>query len=302
MDDETAEKYRKAGAIAGRAREYGATLIAPGVKLIDVSTAVEAFVKREGAEPAFPCCLSLNEDAAHYTPAPHDDRVFARGDLVKLDVGAHVDGYIGDTAMTIEVGGTEANKDLLDAARAALAGALPHVVAGGKIGAIGESVERTIRGRGFAPIANLTGHSVDHYHQHAGLSIPNVAGAARGNFPDSIAVAVEPFATRGEGRVKDSGPGHIFHFHASRPQRDPHAKAALKFIETNHPDLPFAERWVAAAIPENKITYAMRLLERSGAVTQYPILREAADGLVAQFEHTLLIHGGKVEITTLPPY
>lgn len=297
MDAAVREKYLKAGSIAGRARDYGASLVQEGAKLLDVAEEVEAFILKEGGRPAFPCNVSLNADAAHYTPKVGDDQRFKRGDVVKVDCGVHVDGYIGDTAMTVEVG-TDLHADLLDAARSALENALAKARVGGPIRDVSEAIETAIRSRGLVPISNLTGHSVDHYHQHAGLSIPNVAATASGEFPADAAVAIEPFATRGRGTVKDSGPGHIWHFQAPRPQRDPTAKKALAFIAQKHPDLPFAERWLVEAIPENKIAYAMRVLERTGAVRQYPILRETGDGLVAQFEHTVLIEADGVTATT----
>ncbi len=298
MDATVREKYLKAGRIAGLARDYGASLAQDGARLLDVATEVEAFILKEGGQPAFPCCLSVNEDAAHFTPGLGDAVRFQRGDVVKVDCGVHVDGYIGDTAVTVEVGGPLANADLVDAPRAALEKALTIVRAGVPVRDLSAAVEATIRGRGLNPVANLTGHSVDHYHQHAGLSVPSVAATAHGDFPADVAVAIEPFATRGLGKVKDSGPGHIWHFVAARPQRDATAKKALQYIHEHHPELPFAERWVANGVPENKVAYALRTLERTGAVRQYPILREASNGLVAQFEHTVLLDGDSVVVTT----
>ncbi|HEX2022617.1 MAG TPA: type II methionyl aminopeptidase [Candidatus Thermoplasmatota archaeon] len=297
MDAAAQEKYRKAGEVAGRAREYGATLVKPGVKLVDVAEAVEKFIRDHGAQPAFPCCISVDADAAHDTPAPLDERVFAEGQVVKLDCGAQVDGWIGDTAITVEVGATPHGR-LLQAARDALAAAVETVKPGVQVRDVSAAVEAAIRGHGFQPVANLTGHSVDRYHQHAGVSIPSVAATARGQLLPGMAVAIEPFATDGQGKVRDAGGGHVWHFQAPRPQRDPTARAALDYIARHHPDLPFAERWIANAVPAAKVAYAMKLLERSGAVKQYPVLREAGGGQVAQFEHTFLILEDGVVVTT----
>lgn len=297
MDANVREKYVKAGRIAGRARDYGATLIQEGARLLDVATEVEAFIEKEGGKPAFPVNLSLNSDAAHFTPTVSDPLRFSRGDVVKIDCGVHVDGFVGDTARTIEVG-TDAHPDLLNAARTGLEKALAQVRAGGPIRDISAAIEDGVRSHGLVPISNLTGHSVDEFHLHAGLSVPNVAATAYGNVPAGAVLAIEPFATRGSGKVKDGGPGHIWHFQAPRPQRDPTAKKALQYIAEHHAALPFAERWVANAIAENKVAYAMRVLERSGAVRQYPILREATGGLVAQFEHTVVVEADGVTVTT----
>lgn len=298
MDAAAIESYKKAGNVAGRARDYGATLVKPGAKLIDVAEAVEKFIRDNGAQPAFPCCISLDADAAHDTPPPLDERVFQAGQVVKLDCGAQVDGYIGDTAITVEIE-SEKFAPLRAASQAALKAAMAVVKPNVPIRHISEAIENAVRGAGFAPIANLTGHSVDKYHQHAGLSIPNVAATAHGHVPPGSAIAIEPFATDGAGKVKDSSGGHIWHLTAPKPQRDPTARAALEYVAKHHPHLPFAERWVANAIPANKVAYAMKLLERSGAARQYPILHEARNGQVAQYEHTFVVLENEVIVTTL---
>jgi methionyl aminopeptidase len=297
LDPKTIESYRKAGEVAGRARDHGASLVKAGVKLAEVASRVEQFIRDEGASPAFPCCLSIDADAAHDTPGVMDERVFVEGQVVKLDCGAQVDGYIGDTATTVEVG-TRRFEPMLGAVQDALAAGVAQVKPGGPIRDISQAIEAVLRGHGLKPVANLTGHSVDQYTQHAGLSVPSVAAMARGNVPVGGAIAIEPFGTDGGGRIKNSAGGHIYHFMGPRPQRDPAARAALDLIMKHHAQLPFAERWVAGAVPENKVAYAMRLLERSGAVKQYPILREVQGGQVAQFEHTVLVLEGESIVTT----
>ncbi|HWG91693.1 MAG TPA: type II methionyl aminopeptidase [Candidatus Thermoplasmatota archaeon] len=299
MDPEVRAKYLKAGAIAGAAREYGRTLIKEGASVLEVAEAVEAFVEKEGGKPAFPVNLSFNTDAAHYSPRVNDDLVFKHGDLVKLDVGVHVDGYIGDNAVTVEVG-TDTHRELREAATAALRAAIKVVRDGAAIRDLGAAIEHEIRSRGFQPVANLTGHSVDHYHQHAGLTIPNIAAMGHGSLKAGQVIAIEPFATTGAGRIKDSGGGHIYHYRNNRPQRTPDAKAALKYIQEHHSELPFSERWLTKAIPASKVAFAMRMLEQTGAVSQYAILREIQNGMVAQAENTVIVTETGCEITTLP--
>lgn len=297
FDSKVAENYRKAGELAAKARAYGAGLVKAGAKHLDVATAVEQFIRDQGAAPAFPCCISVDSDAAHNTPAAGDPAVFADGEVVKLDCGVHVDGYIGDTAITVEVG-TDMYAALRETATAALAQALAVAKPGVAIETVSGAIEASIRGAGFHPIVNLTGHSVDQYVQHAGVSIPSIAATARGKLLPGMAVAIEPFATDGKGKIKDSLGGHIYHYMGPKPQRDPHARAALEHVRKNFDKLPFAERWLVGAIPQDRITYTMRLLERSGAVKQYPILREVGGGQVAQFEHTILVHDDRIEVTT----
>lgn len=297
LDAKAIESYKKAGELAGRAREHGARLVKPGVRMIDVANGVEQFIRDHGGSPAFPCCLSLDADAAHDTPPILDERVFVEGQVVKLDTGVQVDGYIGDTAITVEVGTTK-YAPMLRAVQEALAAGVAQVRPNVPIRDISAAVETVLRSHDLKPVSNLTGHSVDQYKQHAGLSIPNVASMAHGNVPPGTAIAIEPFGTDGGGKIKNSTGGHIYHFMGPRPQRDPIARQALEHIVKNHNQLPFAERWIANSVPENKVAYAMRILERSGAVKQYPILKEIQNGQVAQFEHTVLVLEDETIVTT----
>lgn len=297
MDAQAIESYKKAGEIAGRAREYGATLVKPGAKLVDVANEVERWIAANGGTPAFPCCISVDADAAHDTAAALDERVFVEGQLVKLDCGVQVDGWIGDTAITVEVG-TRKLEPMQRAVQEALAAGVAAVRPNVPIVEISQAVESVLKSHGLHPIVNLTGHSVDQYHQHAGLTIPNVASMARGKVAPGTAIAIEPFGTDGQGKIKNSHGGHIFHFMGPRPQRDPVARAALEYVQKHHDKLPFAERWIANAVPPNRVQYALRLLERTGAVKEYPVLREVSGGQVAQYEHTVLVLEDGTIVTT----
>ena len=93
-------RWRGAGRIASRARDLGVTLVVPGARRRDVADRIEAFIRSQGAQPAFPTNLSRNDEAAHYTPSPEDTATFETRDLVKVDVGAHLDGAIAYTAAT----------------------------------------------------------------------------------------------------------------------------------------------------------------------------------------------------------
>ncbi len=296
MDDEVVERYREAGRIASDALTYGAELIEEGTTFLEVAEGVESRVRDLGGEPAFPCNLSRNEDAAHYSPGPGDETVFERGDVVKIDVGVHVDGYIGDNALTVEVG-TNQRKDLVEASREGLRAAIDVVEAGVPVEDVGRAVENAIRSYGFRPIVNLTGHSVDRFHQHAGLSIPNVARGS-GTIEAGTAIAIEPFATDGSGRVKDSDGGNIYLLEDEKPQRMSHAKRLMAYVVEHHDRLPFASRWLEGVVPENKLPFALRMLERTGALHHYPVLREERGGWVSQHERTMLVLEDRVEVTT----
>src|SRR3989344_706907 len=98
------EDHVEAGRIAKKVREWGKNLFKEGEKLLDIAEAVENKMREEGAEPAFPTCLSLNGLAAHYTPAINDTLTLSKGDVIKFDLGTHVNGKVADTACTLEIG------------------------------------------------------------------------------------------------------------------------------------------------------------------------------------------------------
>src|SRR5512147_2053258 len=117
MNDEILDRYREAGLIAAKILSDGTKAIRVGASYLEVVELVESRVREEGADLAFPLNISLNEDAAHDTASPGETRLFAEGDLVKLDLGVHVDGYIADTAVTVDLG---RNSLLVEASEQAL--------------------------------------------------------------------------------------------------------------------------------------------------------------------------------------
>jgi len=157
----------KAGEIASEALEYGKDLIKKDKSVLEIVESVEAKIFQLGGKPAFPTNISINEIAAHYSPVK-DDFSIKESDIVKLDVGVHVNGAIGDNALTVGN-----NKELIEASREALNEAIKIIQIGTKLREIGRVVDKTISSYGFKSIKNLTGHSIDIYEQHAGLSVPN---------------------------------------------------------------------------------------------------------------------------------
>ncbi|HDZ35839.1 MAG TPA: type II methionyl aminopeptidase, partial [Thermococcus sp.] len=250
-----------------------------------------------GGKTAFPCNLSINEIAAHYTPYKGDETVLREGDYLKLDLGVHVDGYIADTAVTYRVGMEE--DDLMEAAREALENAISTVRAGTKISEVGKAIEDTIRGKGFNPIVNLSGHKIERYKLHAGISIPNIYRPADNyELKEGDVIAIEPFATTGAGQVIEVPPALIFMYVRDRPVRMAHARRLLMHIKREYRTLPFAYRWLQDFMPEGQLKLALAQLDRAGAIYSYPILREVRGGLVAQFEHTVIVEKDGAYITT----
>jgi len=294
MDD----RWKLAGRITAEARDFGKSMIREGESLLKVAEAVERFIRDRGAEPAFPVNIAINNVAAHFTPRHDDgDLVFERGNLVKLDVGAHVGGYIGDSAVTVEVG-TRNYTEHIRAAQEALEAAIEVIRPGIDVSNIGEVVENVITSYGLRPVRNLTGHTIERYSLHAGLSVPNVKGGEKGTVREGMVVAIEPFATDGIGAVDGKKNSNIYRYLRHRVAVAQDVRNLMSFIEENYKSLPFAERWCTAA--SSRAQFLLKKLMRLGAVTFYPVLQEVGDGMVAQAEHTLYIaEDGPVVLTRL---
>lgn len=295
MNDNVVAALRKAGAISSKARDIGYELIDEGISYLEVAEEVEEIIRNGGGEPAFPVNISVNEIAAHYTPSSTDDKKFGNGDVVKLDVGAHVDGYIGDTAITVEVG-TRNYQDLIESSKRALVIALEMMGEGVTVSTLGGAIERSIKGDGFSPVVNLTGHGMDRYCLHAGMTVPNIDDGNLSRIKNDMVIAIEPFATNGGGQVRNGKPGNIFRVLRERPLKDKKALEFFNEIRSRFNKLPFCERW-CTAMDNNAQTYLKNLL-RHGLISSYPILYEFKKGIVTQAEHTVLIKNSKTEILT----
>ncbi|MGI0140502.1 MAG: type II methionyl aminopeptidase [Thermoplasmata archaeon] len=285
---EDLERWREAARISAQARAIGLRAIVPGIRRREVAETIEAFIRSKGAEPAFPANLSRNEEAAHYTPSADDLATFETGDLVKVDVGAHLDGAIADTAETIEVGGTRRFENLKRAADDAVLAGISKVRAGAPVDEASRAIASAIHARGFKPITDLTGHSIQRYLLHAGKSVPNIGGMTGERFVEGEIIAVEPFATNGVGHIENGAFGNIERF-----RRDPGgADPVLATLFARFRTLPFAPRWVTGSEELAALHAGRRHLQR------YPVFLERGGGHVAQAEHTVLVGPDAAEILT----
>lgn len=284
MQKEILEKYLEAGRIAAEVREESKTFINVDAKLIDIAEKIESLIREKGALPAFPVNLSLNEVAAHYTPTKNDDVKIKDGDLIKVDIGIHADGYIGDTAYTLSFGNYE---QLVKASEEALEEAIKLCKPGTLLSDISARIEETIRSFGFNPISNLTGHGLDRFNLHAEPQVPNIKFSSDYKLKENQVIAIEPFATNGSGMVKESDLAIIFRFIEEKPVRNQDGRLIMRFAEQFN-GLPFTERW----IPIDsliRIRIALRELREKGVIYDYPILKEAAGGIISQAEHTVVV-------------
>ena len=299
MNDQVYKNYKLAGKIAAEAREYGAKLIKPGVTFLEVANKIESKIEKDGADLAFPVNISINEIAAHYSPKNNDTLAFKEGDVVKLDLGSHVDGYIADTAVTVEVG-TNKYGDMIKASSDALDAAIDTIKAGINLIEIGKIVQETITSYGFNPIENLTGHKMERYVLHAGMSVPNVPQFLQKGTPKiGDVLAIEPFATNGAGHVISGNGSNIYlckDTFNSRLIRNNAAKNLYGKMKNKFKTLPFAQRWAEKLISNSEMT--LRKLTFLGLVKQYPQLIDAKKGIVTQKEHTVILTEDGCEVIT----
>jgi methionyl aminopeptidase len=290
MKDEVFEKYRDAGSIAATILREGAQAIRVGVPYLDLVESIEARVHREGAELAFPLNVSLNEDAAHDTASYGDDRIFSQGDVVKLDLGVQIDGYIADTATTVDLG---RNSLLLQASEQALEAAIKTIRPGVTAGDLGAAIQKEIEGRGYRPISNLTGHGLDRYVLHRSPTIPNVDTGGGVTLEEGMVFAIEPFATTGSGHVGEKTRMEIFSQISKKPVRIPAARTVMERIKDRN-GLPFARRWIG----EKKLDITFPSLVRSQILHGYPVLADIPGSIVSQHEHTVIVTSDGCIVTT----
>jgi len=287
--NEAIEKTIKAGKILSKIREEVVERVKPEVKLLEVADFVENRIKELGGEPAFPCNISINSDAAHFTPKKGDNRVFKEGDLVKIDIGSHIDGYIADTALTIDLGD---NRELVTASKNALERAIRNVHAGIDTAFLGSIIEEEIREHGYKPIINLTGHGLMPYLPHCPPTIYNYKTERGVILEEGQIIAIEPFATDGQGKVAERGETEIYSLINLRPVRMKMARQVLEEI-SDYKTLPFAKRWLSKA----PIIIISKLV-REGILREYPVLSEIGKGLVSQAEHTVIVEEDGAKVVT----
>jgi methionyl aminopeptidase len=288
------DAFREAGRISARARDWGAAAVKAGALARHVQEGIEEVIRNEGALPSFPAQTSINHVAAHYCSSPGDPTAFADGDLVKVDVGAHVDGYPADTGVTVDLSPDGRWTDLIGAAVAALDAAISLLKGGTTTRSIGVAVERTIRKAGFRPIANLTGHGLARWSLHAPPQIPNVGELGGEVLKSGMVFAIEPFATTGSGFVVDEGRAQVFAQTGELPNAGACDGALLDAIRAWH-GLPIARRYFLDH-PKNPFERCLRDLVKRSALHAYPPLVEASGAPVAWKEHSIYLseHGPEV--------
>lgn len=275
--------------------------IKPGAKLLDVANTAENFLRENGYGLSFPINLSINEQAAHYTPSLNDEKVFSENDLVKVDFGAEKNGLLGDGAITIDLSSN--NQKLVDAAGKALENAISSVRTGVSVSTIGKVIGNTIEEAGFKPVRNLGGHELHTHDLHAGLFIPNYDNLDQTKLEEGMVIAIEPFVTNGKGLVVNSDIFEIYGYVTTTNIRSNDARMLLQEIESKYNSEPFAVRWLSNIIDSKFRLYAaIGELMRAGSIEPYPTLVEANKGLISQAEAQLVVEKDSCRVLTKVEY
>ena len=298
-DNEELEKFRLSGKILRETREEMRTQVHENMPIIDVCEKVEGLICAKGGRPAFPCNVSINEVAAHYTSSWDDASVLPKDSVVKVDFGVHIDGYINDSAVTVSL--NPMYLSMVGVAEEALRVGVARIAHGVRFSDVGEQIEKTIAQYGCRPIRNLTGHKVERYTIHAGLSVPNVSGPTPGRFQTGDIYAIEPFVTLKEaaGRVEDSDQMFIFRAVRERGVRSESAKKVVEYVRRTYRTLPFASRWLYSSLGKAVVDDGFSEAVRARCISGYPVLVEASGRIVTQAEHTVIVKENSCEVLTI---
>ena len=295
---EAIEKFRRAGVIARTARKLAASLVKPGAKLEDVMNEVEDYIRSEGAGMAFPAQTSRNQVAAHYCPRPGDTMVYEAEDVVKVDIGVEVDGFVADNAQTIYLGEKEHYHNMIQASADGLAAAIEVAGPGVEVRTISTAILKAIEARGFRPVYNLTGHGVARWTVHCSPQIPAAPDKwSRGVLEEGMVIAIEPFATDGSGTVHESGRAEIFMMQ-KKPRKMKGIDTGVWDVIEGMNGLPFARR-TFRDLPADAIESTLSRLQRTGCLMDFPPLVDPDPAArIAQTEHTMIVTADGVEVIT----
>jgi len=294
MNKQEIKDYKKAGEILAKVREYSKKIIKPGTLLLDIAREIENKILELGGEIAFPVNLSINEIAAHYHPTL-EDKTIAQG-LLKVDLGVHINGFIADSAFSLDLSKDKKYTKLIQASKEALDNALELLNKNPTLDKIGSIIEETIKKSGFSSITNLSGHGLSKYDLHSGTVIPNYSNKNSKKLLEG-AYAIEPFSTTGKGEVYEGNPSNIYVLIEKKNIRNPNSKKILNYIIEKHKTLPFSLRELQEKFGKIAKLY-LKDLEKNKIIYNFPQLIEKSHKPVAQSEHTFIKLSDKEIIIT----
>ncbi len=208
------EKMRRAGAVVRELLEAVRPHVKAGATTLDLEEVAAAKIKQLGVKPAFkgyrgyPCvlCTSVNSEVVHGIPSAK--KVLRDGDIVSIDTGVVIDGFYGDSAMTVGVGKLPPRtQQLLDVTEASLARGIEVVVAGATLGDIGAAVQQVVEAEGFSVVREFVGHGIGS-HLHEDPQVPNFGQRGRGmKIRQGMVFCIEPMVNLGKPGVETLSDG-----------------------------------------------------------------------------------------------
>lgn len=205
---------RPANRLVAQVLEALEAAVVPGVTTADLDALAERMVRDGGAVPAFKgyrgfpatLCTSVNAEVVHGIPSPK--RVLTDGDIVSIDIGVKLDGFFGDSAVTVPVGKVpDRTKELLTVTRESLERGISQVKVGGRVSDIGHAVQEWVEAHGFSVVREFVGHGIGE-HLHEEPAIPNFGSPGRGaKLAEGMVLAIEPMVAMGRHEVRVLGDG-----------------------------------------------------------------------------------------------
>ncbi|KAI7786477.1 methionine type metalloexopeptidase [Diaporthe eres] len=317
MNDDFLRDYRHGAETHRQVRQWAQKWIQPGMGLTEIANGIEdsvrALVGHSGLEEGdaivagmgFPTGLNLNDIAAHYSPNAINNKVFGQDDVMKIDIGVHVNGRIVDSAFTMAFDHKYDN--LLDAVKAATNTGVKEAGIDARLGEIGGAIQETMEsyeieldGKTYPikSIRNLNGHTIHHYSIHGDKSVPIVKTEDQTKMEEGDVFAIETFGSTGNGYVRDQGEVSHYALMADAPKVDlrlSSARSLLNTIKKNFGTLPFCRRYLDR-IGCDKYLLGLNNLVNTGIVQDYPPIVDKKGSYTAQFEHTILIKPSCKEI------
>ena len=296
FNDYEVDCFRRGGKIIAEVREWAKEAIKPGVEMRFILETVEDMIRERGAQPGFPAQSSRNSIAAHFCTSPSDEIQYEVGDCVKIDIGAHIDGYVVDTAATVDLSEDGRWQELIASTEDALAAAIKQVSDGTPTGVLGTVIENKIVRSGFKPIRNLTGHGLDQWKVHTLPAIPNTAERGGPLLRQGMVFAIEPFASTGEGYVYELGKAEVFMM-VSTPRWERGIDSDLLSDMMSWNGLPMARRYFSEHDPAT-LERTISKLAKKGSLVRYPPLMEEEGVMTAQSEHSIYLGPDGPEVLT----
>lgn len=310
------EDFRKGAEIHRRVRHKAQSSIRAGMSMTEIADLIENSVRSYAAADhtlkagiGFPTGLSLNHVAAHYTPNTGDKLSLGKDDLMKVDIGVHVNGHICDSAFTMTLNDTGKYDSIMKAVKDATNTGVKEAGIDVRLNDIGEAIQEVMEsyemeldGKTYPVkcIKNLNGHNIGDYIIHSGKTVPIVANGDMTKMEEGETFAIETFGSTGRGYVLTEGECS----HYSRNQNidgirvpSERAKTLLNSITSNFGTLPWCRRYLERT-GEEKYLFALNQLVRAGIVEEYPPLVDIKGSYTAQYEHTILLHPHKKEVVT----